>query len=243
MNSSYTDEGGGQPIVWIHGFPHSSRVFQRQLSITGVRHIVPDLPGFGRTPPASIGSIDDYARAVLALLDRLGIDRAIFAGLSMGGYICFGIPLSRVEGLILIDTRETADTPEARKGRYETIEKVKVRGVSVVVDSLLPKMLTPAAPPELVDEVRTMMSGSSREGVIAALRAMAERPDSTPILPRINVPVLIAVGDQDSVTPPSDAERMAKAIKKATLVTIRGAAHLSNLEKPQEFNAAVERFL
>lgn len=239
---NYTDEGGGPPLVWIHGFPLSSRVFQEQRAIAGARHIVPDLPGFGRTPPAPIESIDDYAREVLALLDQLSIERAIFAGLSMGGYICFAIArmaLARMDGLILIDTKETADTPEARRGRYETIEKVKEKGVSVVVDSMLPKMLTPAAPAGLVDAVRTMMSGSSPEGVIAALRAMAERPDSK--LP--DVPTLIAVGARDAITPPSDAERMAKALERATLVTIPAAAHLSNMEKPHEFNEAVERFL
>lgn len=240
---NYTDEGSGKPLVWIHGFPLSSRVFERQVSIGGVRHVMPDLPGFGRTPQKPIRSIDEYAHEVLTLLDSLRIDRAIFAGLSMGGYICFALArlaLKRIEGLILIDTRETADTPEARKGRYDTIEKVKEKGVGVVVDSMLPKMVTPSASPNLVDEVRTIMSSSSREGVIAALGAMAERPDS---IPPIDVPALIVVGENDTITPPSDAARMAKAIKKATLVTIPGAAHLSNMERPREFNAAVKKFI
>ncbi len=229
-------------IVWIHGFPLSAGVFRRQYSIEGVRHIAPNLPGFGGTPARAIESLDDYARFILAELDRQQIQRATFAGLSMGGYICFAVARlapRRVERLILIDTRETPDTPDARKGRYDTIEKVKGEGIAPVVESMLPKMLTPSAPRELVDEVRSIMSESSPEGVIAALRAMAERPLST--MP--DVPTLIVVGEEDSITPPADAERMARAARNARLMRIAGAAHLSNVEQAARFNAAVGGFV
>jgi 3-oxoadipate enol-lactonase len=222
-------------IVWIHGFPLSSAVFERQRELGGVFF---DLPGFGGEPASAIATIDDYARFVL---DRAP-EQATFAGLSMGGYICFAIARlapERMNGLILIDTRETADTDEARKGRYDTIAKVEAQGVSVVVDSMLPKMLSPDAPPSDRDRVREIMSSSSKEGVTAALRAMAERPDSSDLLANIAVPALIVVGEEDSITPPSDAERMARAIPNAKLVRIPRAAHLSNFEKAAEFNAAV----
>jgi pimeloyl-ACP methyl ester carboxylesterase len=231
-------------IIWIHGFPLSSRIFEPQKSFPG---FAPDLPGFGSAaPPLPDMTMDDYARAVLAQMDREKIDRAIFAGLSMGGYICFAlarIAPERMTGLILIDTRETPDNAEGKKGRYETIEKVKEKGVSVVVDSMLPKMLTPSAPPELVSEARKIMMSSSPAGVTAALKAMAERPDSTETLRAITVPTLIVVGDSDTITPPSDAERMASLAPNATLAVIAGAAHLSNLEQPDQFNHAVESFL
>ena len=241
-----TDYGSGIPILWIHGFPLSSRVFEKQLPIAGARHLMPDLPGFGRTPPASVNSIDEYARLLLAELDRAKVERAVFAGLSMGGYILMGIARiapQRIQGAIFIDTRETPDTAEAKKGRYETIEKVKKGGIGGVVDSMLPKMLTKAAPPALVDEAETIMSSSSAEGVTAALKAMAERPDSTSVLKMIRVPSLIVVGADDTITPPSDAARMAKALPDAQVVIIPGAAHLSNMEQPQVFNDAVSEFL
>lgn len=243
----YTDQGAGTPVVWIHGFPLSSRVFQRQLEIPGVRHVMPDLPGFGRSAhDPGIATVDDYARRVRTLVDELDLQRVVFAGLSMGGYVCFAlarIAAERMEGLILIDTRETADTPEARKDRFATIEKVSRQGGSVVADSMLPKMLTRSAPPELVDDVRTIMTSCSREGVMAALRAMADRPDSADLLRRIQVPTLIAVGDEDPITPKADAERMAGLLPQSTLVTIPRAAHLSNLERPREFNEAARNFL
>lgn len=242
-----TDLGEGTPILWIHGFPLASTMYEPQLAIRGVRHVMPDLPGFGQSRPQGDDvSIDGYARLCIEILDQRGIDKAVIAGFSMGGYIAFGVARlapHRMRGLILIDTRETADTDEARKGRYDSIEKVKKEGIDPVVEAMLPKMLTPAAPPEMRDRVREIMSSSSREGVIAALRAMATRPDSTPELAKIAVPTLILVGEQDKITPPTDAERMTAAIPGARLVRVDGAAHLANYEKAAEVNRAVGAFV
>src|SRR5688572_26746005 len=135
-----TDFGSGPAILWLHGFPLDSSIFQPQLAIPGVRHLTPDLPGFGRTPPADRElSMEDYARLGLEVLDARGIQRAVVAGFSMGGYIAFAlarIAPERMSGLILIDTRETADTEEARKGRYDTIAKVREQGIQPVVDAM-----------------------------------------------------------------------------------------------------------
>jgi 3-oxoadipate enol-lactonase len=232
-------------IVWIHGFPLSSAIYEKQHAIPGFQHVMPDLPGFGSSSASRHGlTMTDYARVVLDDLDERGIEQAIFAGLSMGGYVCFAVARlapERIAGLILIDTRETPDTDEARKGRYETIDKVRQQGVAPVVDSMFPKMLTPHAPDEMKKRVRQIMSSSSPDGVISALRAIAERPDSSDLLPKITAPTLIVVGAEDTITPPADAERMAKAMPHATLVKLAGAAHLSNFEKWEEFNAAVAR--
>ncbi|HEU4889256.1 MAG TPA: alpha/beta fold hydrolase [Thermoanaerobaculia bacterium] len=242
-----TDLGEGTPILWVHGFPLASSIYEHQLAIRSVRHVMPDLPGFGQSRPQGDDvSIDGYARMCIDLLDHRGIDRAVFAGLSMGGYICFAMARlapKRMRGLILIDTRETADTDEARNGRYASIEKVKKEGVRPLVESMLPKMLTPQAPREMRDRVREIMNSSSPDGVIAALRAMATRPDFTPQLPQISVPTLILVGEQDPVTPPKDAERMTATIPGSRLVRIDGAAHLSNYEKAAEVNRAVGTFV
>src|SRR5687767_10227331 len=175
-------------VIWIHGFPLSSRIYIKQRLITG-EQIAPDLAGFGSAPPPKRDyTMDDYARDILREMDRHHVDRAMFAGLSMGGYICFALARlapERMTGLILIDTRETPDDADGKRGRYETIEKVKEKGVSVVVDSMLPKMLTPSAQPQLVAETREIMMASSAAGVTAALKAMAERPDATETLRKI----------------------------------------------------------
>lgn len=242
-----TDLGEGTPVLWLHGYPHAASIYENQLAIRHVRHVMPDLPGFGQSRP--IGgevSMDDYARLCVELLDHRGIDRAVVAGLSMGGYIALAIARlapKRLRALILIDTRETADSDDARKARYDSIEKVKQSGVKPIADAMLPKMLTPNAPPEMRDRVREIMSSASPEGVIAALRAMATRPDSSSLLPNIDVPTLVLVGEEDSITPPADAERMAAAIRGARLVRIAGAAHLSNYEQAVAFNLAVSTFI
>ena len=193
---------------------------------------MPDLP--------ALESMDDYARFAIEQLDRRGVEKATIAGLSMGGYICFAVwrlfP-ERVSGLILIDTRETADTEEARKGRYDSIAKVEEQGVAAVADAMLPKMVVSD---ELKPRVREIMMSTSPEYVKASLRAMATRPDSSSLLPSIDVPALVIVGEEDTITPPADAERMANAIPNARLVRIAGAGHLSNFEKPDEVNAAIE---
>jgi len=224
-------------ILWLHGFPLTNAIFAKQLAITGVEHVMPELP--------PLESMDDYARFAIGQLDLRGIEKATFAGLSMGGYICFAalrLFPERVSGLILIDTRETADTDEGRKGRQEMIDKAEQEGVAPIAEAMLPKMLTPTVPPELKQFVRDVMMSCSREFVIAALRAMAARPDSSAMLPSVAVPTLVVVGEEDPITPTKDSERMASAIPNAKLVKIARAAHLSNVERPAEFNEAVTQF-
>lgn len=246
----WREEGDGLPVVWIHGFPLSSRVWDEQLSIEGVRHVLPDLPGFGDSPaPSSPLSIDDYAEGILAIMDESGIRSAVVAGLSMGGYIALAVArrtMERLCGMMLVDTRETPDTDAARQGRFESIRKVEEGGIAPVVESMLPKMFTAGTfekDSDRADRLRSIMESASPAGVTAALRAMAERGDSTPLLPRIEVPTLVVVGREDTITPPSDAERMRDAIPGADLALIDDAAHLSNLEKPEEFNEAARTFL
>ena len=227
-------------IVWIHGFPLSSRVFDPQRAIPGATHLMPDLPGFGgAAPPRGEMTMDSYARYVL---DQ-SPEEAVFAGLSMGGYICFAIAKlapKRMKGLILIDTRETADTDEQKKGRYDTIAKVQKEGIGPVVDSMLPKMVVTET---LKPQVRSIMQSSSKDGVIAALRAIAERRDSFELIFGLLTPALIVVGEKDTITPPADSERMAKALRNSRLVRIPNAAHLSNFDQPEVFNAAVKGFV
>ena len=244
------DVGDGIPVLWIHGYPLSSAVYAPQEAIPGVRHVIPDLPGFGSAPPpAGEMTIEDYAEGILRIMDEKGIRSAVVAGLSMGGYIALSLArqsMERLCGLILIDTRETPDTPEARAKRFESIEAVRAEGTGSVVEAMLPKMLTEATMKEDAEKataVRRIMESASNEGVIAALGAMARRGDASAFLPRIEVPTLVVVGREDAITPPPEAERMRSAIPGADLVTIEGAAHLSNFERPDEFNSAVSRFL
>lgn len=250
----YHDEGQGEPVLLIHGFPFSSEMYQPQRAelSTRFRVVTPDLRGMGRSDVQNAidgYSLDVYADDLVVLLDHLGIGQVIVGGMSMGGYILFALLRrhpDRVKGIILIDTKAAADTEEAKANRYKMAEQARAEDSSAVVESMLPKMLTERTRnerPELVQFVREMMLATSVEGIVAAQEAMAARPDSTSMLPNINVPVLIIVGSEDPLTPPSVAEEMQRQIPNARLVVIEGAAHAANLERPEEVNRALEEWL
>jgi 3-oxoadipate enol-lactonase len=191
----------------------------------------------------------EMAEDVAALLDTLHVERAVLGGLSMGGYVAFEFFRSfprRVRALVLADTRPQADTGEGRRTREETAQRALRDGMGPIADSMLPKLLSAATrerEPEVVERVRAMILGTKPAGAAAALRAMAVRRDQTDLLPSIDVPTLIIVGSEDQLTPPSDAEVMNAKIKHARLVRIEGAAHLSNVERPEEFNRALGDFV
>jgi pimeloyl-ACP methyl ester carboxylesterase len=213
----------------------------------GYRVIAPDLRGFGASELGSSStSLDQYADDLAALLDHLKLDRIAVVGLSMGGYISFAMlrrHRARIGELILADTRAGADTEEARQGREKNARLVEDQGLGALADQMLPKLLSGGAPAALRDEVRHMIEANQPAGIAAALRAMAARPDSTPLLATIDVPALIVVGSEDALTPPSESRAMQAAIAGSKLVEVPGAGHISNLEAPEAFTEAVEKFL
>ena len=240
-------------IVLVHGFPHDRGLWNAQTAdyaaFPAAKLLVPDLPGFGRSAPLRDASMDGYADALAAMLDRRGIERAIVAGLSMGGYIALAFwrrHAARVRGLILLDTKATPDSETARAKRLELIAAVEKDGVGALVPGLLAQQIggtTREGKPALVEQIGVMLRRAPAGGVIAAARAMMQRMDSTPTLETITVPTLILVGEEDSVTPVSDAIAMHSAIGGSRLVTVPGAGHLSPLEQPATVNAAIAEFL
>jgi pimeloyl-ACP methyl ester carboxylesterase len=252
----YADVGSqdaANVLALVHAFPMGVRMWEPQAAEPppGWRVILPALAGFdGSTPrPSDTAAMDDYARDVLTLLAALGIERAVIGGVSMGGYVTFGVlrlASERVRGVILADTRSGADSEEARAGRRRMIELLEREGPGGVAADMLPKLLgrtTLATRPELVRFVRATIESQSKEAIEGAILRLMSRPDSTPLLASVRVPALVLVGDEDALTPPSEAEKMHAALPDATLEIIRGAGHLSNLENPDAFNAAVARFL
>jgi 3-oxoadipate enol-lactonase len=249
---NYEEQGQGLPLLLIHGFPHDHTLWQPQLEgLKDVaRVIAPDLRGFGSADPApQTMTMDDYAADLKALLDSLGLQKAVICGLSMGGYIALAFLARYPEatpGLILCNTRAGADDEKAREGRHATARKAHDEGMAGIAEGMVPKMLAEAtitARPELRSYIQSMMARQSPAAVSAALRGMALRPDRTPILPSIKVPTLIITGTADTLIPPSESETMAAAIPGSELVVIPYVAHLSNLEAPDAFNDAVRKFL
>jgi len=249
----YVQAGEGIPLLLIHGYPLDHVMWQPQLDeLSGVAQVIaPDLRGFGQSDaPEGVYTMDAHADDLCALLDALHIRRAVVCGLSMGGYIALAFwrkYASRVLALILVDTRAGADTPEARLARLETVEQVKQRGSAPAIEAMLPRLLagsTRQSRSDLVEFVGAMMQRQRPIGLMGALLGMAERPDSTAMLPTITVQTLVVFGAEDVITPAeTDGPGLVGSIPHARLVVIPKAGHLSNLEQPEAFNRSVRKFL
>lgn len=247
----FDDVGSGDAIVFVHGFPHRRSMWASQIEALAeqARCLTVDLRGFGESAPGDSPSMDTYADDVIALLDERKVNRAVICGLSMGGYVAFALwrryP-ARVRGLVLMDTKAGADTPEAAEKRKGMIEQAKQRGSAAVADAMITGMVgksTRAKCPEVVDAVHRMLESAPVPGIIGALQAMITRPDSTPTLATIDVPTMIIVGSEDTLTPPKEAEAMHAGITGSRLEVIEGAGHVSNLERPAAVNHVLSEFL
>jgi pimeloyl-ACP methyl ester carboxylesterase len=168
----------------------------------------------------------------------------------MGGYVAFEFLRrwrSRVRGLVLVDTRSEPDTPEGKRSRDAAAATAREQGAESIAEAMLPKILgasTLASAPATVERVRAMMAGTPVAGIVGALGAMRDRPDSTPMLPGLSgLPTLVIVGDEDEITPPAPARAMADAIPGSNLVVVRSAGHLPTMERPVETTDAVLAFL
>jgi len=252
LRLEYTDQGTGTPLVLLHAFPLNRTMWAPQIDPFSAhfRTIAIDLRGHGGSSQGHTPfTLDELATDIKDLLDQLTIRQAIFVGLSMGGYILmafYRLYPDRVKALVLADTRAQADTAEGRAGRFEMIRTAETQGANAIAGIMTPRLLsarTIKTNPDLVGTVRAMIIHNPVETIVADLRAMAERPDSVPLLAQIARPTLLLVGALDQGTPPSDARFMADRIPDAQVTVLPDAAHLSNLEKPQAFNQAVLSFL
>lgn len=253
----YLESGSGKPLILLHAFPLSADQWLPQLSRVppGWRFIAPDLRGFRGAgtafeDPGLPGlSIDDYGDDVLALITHLECDRVVVCGVSMGGYVALSMVRrapARLLGLVLSNSRASADGPDARAARTRLIERVASEGAAAVVAEMLPKLLgetTAREQPDLVDVVRRLMLMNSPEGITAALRALRDRPDSTPLLSSIAMPALIITGEEDKVITRAEAESMRQAITGSVLADLPRVGHLSNLEDARGWNDALARWL
>lgn len=246
-----TVAGEGPALLLVHGFPHDRSLWRHQSdAIAGWTCIAPDLRGAGESDAPTRGySMARYADDLVAVLDAVGAPQAVCCGLSMGGYVLFELwrryP-GRIRALILCDTKSEADAPEAKRGRDELIAVARDAGVGAVAERLLPKLLgrtSRAENPTLVEAVRAMLLRSPVAGIVGALEAMRDRPDSTPRLAEIAVPTLVVVGTEDELTPAAAVRPMAERIPEARYAEISGAGHLTPLERPGPFNSAVAEFL
>lgn len=242
----------GLPVVLIHGFPLSHRMWEPQLEALSdrFRTIAYDVRGLGRS---EVGD-GQYTMELLVtdlfrVLDALDPGPVVVGGLSMGGYVVLRAlerEPERFRAAVLADTRSVADDDETRLGRARAIRTLKEEGASAYADALVDRLLgrtTRSRSPGAVETVKEMIRSNDPRGMVGAQLAMLSRTDTTEGLEEIAVPVLVPVGEEDELTPPAGAREMAGRIPDARAVVVPEAGHVSALENPEAFNEALRGFL
>lgn len=213
------------------------------------RVIAPDLRGFGRSVATDPFTIESLADDLHALLVELGALPCVLGGYSMGGYVALAFVakfLADLRGLILVDTKAEADTPQQKEARAKMAELARTQGAQAIADEMVPKQLsadTPHHRPAVAAALRRLMLECPPTTMQHALLAMRDRPDRSEVLSAIKVPALIIVGDSDSITPVSVAQSMQQRISGAKLEIVRGAGHMSPMEQPAQVTRAIGRFV
>lgn len=253
MTRSHTNKINEAPVLFLHGFPFNRSMWQEQiefLSRRGYRCIAPDLRGLGENRFAGdVATMEGMARDVAALMDELNLESAVICGLSMGGYVALDFVKlfpERALALVLAGTRAPADTDREKAAREQQVQTILRAGMVPISIATVPKLLarrTLAEKPDVVKDVRNMIIKSDPRGAAAAQRGMAVRRDYVADLAEITVPTLIIVGREDTIRPPADAEFMHRRIAGSQLIVLDDAAHLTNIEQPERFNAVMSEFL
>lgn len=244
----FSERGRGPALVFIHAFPLDSEMWHSQVEFFCERYrvITPDVIGFRSSQPPRPWTMPEMGAELTVLLDKLGIEKCTLAGLSMGGYISLPFALanpSRVERLVLAHTRARADHEAERVARNAMIDGLRTEGIGPLPGKMLPRLLGPGASAEIRDYVKRSIERSSVEACVGAVTAMRDRDDQTTHIGKIRCPTLVVAGSGDAILKVEDSETMAASIPGGEFVVIPGTGHLSNLEDPAAFNAALDRFL
>lgn len=249
-----TDAGTPErmPVLFVHGFPFSGAMWEPQMEAAGrfYRTVSYDIRGLGRS---GIGdgqyTIEGHVDDLIGLLDHLDIDKTVLAGLSMGGYIALRALERNPErflAAVLCDTRSEGDDNAGKLKRAAAAAAVKQSGAGAFADSFVPAVFAPESfqtKPQAVQLIRDIIAATSPLAIAGHLIAMAGRTDTTASLASIGIPTLIMVGEKDAVTPPACAQAMHERIPGSELHLVPGAAHMSNLENPEFFNARLLDFM
>jgi len=242
---AYTRHGQGTPLVLIHGYPLDHRIWDEIVPLLEDKFdlILSDLRGFGESTTVDTPyAIDDYASDIAGLLDQLNIKKTAIAGHSMGGYVTLAFARlfpDRVTGLGLIASQTLADPPDRKEGRYKSAAEVAEKGVGSVADAMSTKL---TADPGLQALARKVIEQQSPAACVGALKAMAERQDSTPMLGSMQYPVVVVHGDADELIPVERGREVKAAVDYAHFAELKGIGHLPMLEAKKETAKALASF-
>lgn len=240
---AYERRGTGVPLVLLHGYPLDHHLWDEiaPLLEDTFELIIPDLRGFGESSTVdTFYAIEDFALDVAALLDHLEIQKAAIVGHSMGGYVALAFARlypERVSGLGLVSSQVLADPPDRKEGRYKSAAEVADKGIASVVETMTPKF---TSDPRLQAFARQSMEQQQPAAYIGALKAMAERVDSSPVLGSFHFPVVLVHGDSDQLIPIDRAREVKAAIPNAQLVEVSGAGHMPMMEAREKTAEALK---
>lgn len=250
---NFEETGTGIPVVFLHAFPLDCSMWQpqREALSNKYRVLCLDLPGFGgSTVGTKPFTIDGVADGVAEFLDVLAVkEQIVLGGLSMGGYIALAFArrhASRLRALVLANTRGEPDDDTARINRDKMIAFAGEHSAAEVTEMMLPRLLgetTRTTRPEVVESIRSIGSRQTSLAIVAALRALRDRPDAVPGLAAISVPTLVIAGMEDAITTPEIMTRLAQGIPGSKMEVLNQSGHLSNRETPEAFNHALQNFL
>jgi 3-oxoadipate enol-lactonase len=244
--------GSGPAVVLLHPFPvnhHFWGPVARTLE-GAYQLLIPDLRGLGASGSGNgPATMQKHARDLARLCDECAIDRAVFVGVSIGGYVLFEFWRQfrdRVKALVLSDTKAAADTAEARAARLKSADDIDRDGIEPFLDTLFPKLIGESTfrnRPDTVADARAMGMSAAPEGIAANLLGLAARPDSIPTLRTIDVPTLLVFGEEDTLTPAADAAVIRDHIPGAMLHMVPRAGHYAFFEQPDECIRPLRKFL
>jgi 3-oxoadipate enol-lactonase len=246
----YSDTGGpGQPVVFSHGYLMDSAMFDPQVAALApeYRVITWDERGFGGSRATGEFSFWDSARDVLGLLDHLGVERAVLAGMSQGGFLSLRAALlapERVRALVLIDSQAGQEDPAVAPS-YEQLDQVWLeQGPAPVQDIVAAVILGPPDGPVDYAPWFAKWAATDRAELHLAFRCLMDRDDVTGRLGEIGCPALILHGTADAAIPVAKAEIVQAGLAgPAELVLVEGGSHAANLSHPDQVNVALLEFL
>jgi len=234
---AYARRGKGTPLVLLHGFPLDHHLWDDVSSLLEDKFelILPDLRGFGESTTVDAPyTMDDYAADIARLLDQLGIQKAAVAGHSMGGYVALAFARlypERVRGLALISSQVLADPADRKEGRYKSATDVAEKGIGGVVEAMTSKFTSDM---RLQAIAREIMENQKPDAYIGALKAMAERTDSTSSLSTFKFPVVVVHGEADALIPVERARELKAALPDSHYVELKDTGHVPMLEAARE---------
>ena len=248
----YETQGNGFPVVLAHPFTVNHEFWAPVAARLATRYrvLTPDLRGHGRSEvgqgPATMAK---HAEDLRRLLEAEQITKAVFAGVSIGGYILFEFwrhYRPRVAALVFSNTKAEGDAEIARANRLKSIQDARQRGTGPFLEEQIPNYIgatTRRNRPDIVETARKMMRTLTVDGMAAVQQGMADRPDSVPTLPTIDVKTLVITGDEDTLTPAQTAKVIQQGIAGASLAVIPRAGHYAAMENPEDYARTLRQFL